>query len=527
MVLKKPYAFLIKHFKVIHFILFAIILYITYRFNNISTFFANYVKNNYSVGVTIAQSYIPITIFLAVLIVIIFSTLMWLLMNNRKKPNKFYLFTGIYYLFLLITIIYAYNTINSLDTASLTQRASRALRDIYQILLFPNFYFLIISFIRGIGFDVKKFNFKEDLEELEIKSEDNEEFEFVLGKDSYKWKRKVRRSIREFKYYVLENKFFISIIVGVIAIIGLLTFALNVTLFKKSYHIGDTLNTDTFSYKLNNAYMTSYDLSGKIIKDDKKYIILDFTIKSLANFRAIKPEEFYLTKRKNVYNFKSSLSNSFRHIGISYKGDNISTNAENYIFVFEVETKDKGNFTLNVFDTINYKNDIAEYEFKTFKFKPTNIDSSYTNESKNVNDLLTFNNNIYGNTSLTIKNIKISNSFEYKYNSCDENNNCNLVNDIVIPADITKNNLLIIEYNLNLDKKAPISKTIANRNFFNGILQATYKYQNKNYMVNLVPTTNGYIQNVFFADIPKNLQNVEDLNVNIKTRNENYAFSVK
>ena len=527
MVLKKPYAFLIKHFKIIHLVLFAIILYITYRFNSISTFFANYVKNNYSAGVTIAKSYIPITIFLAVLIVIVFSTLMWLLMNNRKKPNKFYLLTGIYYLFILITIIYAYNTINSLVTASLTPRTSRALRDIYQILLFPNFYFLIISLIRGIGFDVKKFNFKEDLEELEIKSDDNEEFEFVLGKDSYKWKRKVRRSIREFKYYILENKFFITIIVGVIFAIGLITFTLNVTIFKKSYHIGDTLNTDTFSYKLNNAYMTSYDLSGKKIKDDKKYIILDLTVKSLSNSRTIKQEEFYLTKRKNVYNFKSSLSNSFRDIGISYKGDKVSTNAENYIFVFEVEAKIKGTFTLNIFDKINYKNDIAEYEFKTFNFKPTNIDSSSTSEAKKINDVLSFNKNIYGNTSLTIKNIKISNSFEYKYNSCDENNNCNFVSDIVIPADITKNNLLIIEYDLSLDEKAPISKTITNRNFFNGILKATYKYQNKNYMVNLVPTTNRYIQNVIFADIPKNLQNMEDLNINFKTRNENYAFSVK
>ena len=101
MLLKKPYAFLIKNFKIIHLILFAVILYITYRFNKIYSFFASYVSNNNSVGVTIANTYIPITIFLAVLLVIIFSILMFLLMNNKKKPSKFYLMTAIYYFIIL------------------------------------------------------------------------------------------------------------------------------------------------------------------------------------------------------------------------------------------------------------------------------------------------------------------------------------------------------------------------------------------------------------------------------------------
>ncbi len=525
MILKKPYAFLIKNFKIIHLILFSIILYITYRFNNISTFFADYVKNNNSVGVTTAETYIPIPIFLSTFLVIIFCALMWLLMNNRKKPKKFYLFTGLYYTFLLITIIYAYNTINSLDIVTLTQRTSRALRDIYQILLFPNFYFLVASLIRGIGFDIKKFNFNQDLEELEIKSEDNEEFEFVLGKENYKFKRKIRRSIRELKYYVLENKFFITIIAGVLFAIVLITFVLNVTLFKTSYHIGDTMKTDEFTYKLNNAYVTAYDLSGKKIKDDKKYIILDFTIKGV-NPTAIKSENFYLKKGKNIYNYKSTLSNSFRDIGLSYKGDKIGQNEEDYIFVFEIDNNTNGRFKLNVFDTINYKANEAEYIYKTYSFKPFNLDKNYITETKNLNEKITFNKEIFGNTSITIKNIKITNSFEYKYNSCDNNENCHIVNDIVLPNDLSNNNLLIMEYTIDIDKNSHISKNINENNFFNSILQASYKYENKSYISALVPKTKEYINNVIFADFSKNFQKGKDLKLNIRTRNENYYINI-
>lgn len=529
MILKKPYAFLIKHFKVIHLILFAIILYITYRFNKIYSFFADYVSNNNTVGVTIANTYIPITIFLAVFVVIVFSILMWLLMNNKKKPSKFYLITGLYYFIIFIAIILAYNVINQLSTVTLTQRASRAYRDIYQILFFPNIYFLIISLIRGIGFDVKKFNFSKDLEELEIKSEDNEEFEFVLGNDSYKRKRKIRRNLREVKYYIIENKFFISIIAGAILIIGLITFLLNVTLFKENYHVGNTLKTAGFYYKLNHAYLSCYDLTGKKIKEDKKYLILDLNIRSIGSPNSIKPEDFYLVKGKNTYNYKTSLSDSFSDIGITYKGDSISTEGDNYIFVFEVDSKSKGEFTLTIFDQLNYKNNKVEYEYKNYKFTPKNIDNGYTSTNKNINDTLTFNKNVFGDTTLIIKNIIISNSFEYKYNNCVDENNCTLTSDIIFPNDSTKNSLLIVEYNLNIDKNSPIYNSVGDNSgaFISKFIKATYTHQGTTYLTSLSPRTNQYIDNVIFSDFSKTIQNMESVNLVISTRNENYIINIK
>ena len=48
MILKKPYAFLIKNFRLIHLILTIPLIYITYKTTAVSNFFREYVSNNYS-----------------------------------------------------------------------------------------------------------------------------------------------------------------------------------------------------------------------------------------------------------------------------------------------------------------------------------------------------------------------------------------------------------------------------------------------------------------------------------------------
>ena len=64
-------------------------------------------------------------------------------------------------------------------------------------------------------------------------------------------------------------------------------------------------------------------------------------------------------------------------MGTTYKGDSISTTGENYIFVFEVDAKARGEFTLTIFDQTNFKNNKVEYEYKNYKFSPKNIDNNY------------------------------------------------------------------------------------------------------------------------------------------------------
>ena len=63
MILRRPYAFLIKHFRLIHLILFILFAYITLKANNILSFFKEYINVNGNIEV-IASNYINSLIFL-------------------------------------------------------------------------------------------------------------------------------------------------------------------------------------------------------------------------------------------------------------------------------------------------------------------------------------------------------------------------------------------------------------------------------------------------------------------------------
>ena len=105
MILKKPYAFLIKHFKIIHLILLVITSYIAYRFNKILDFFSSYNKSSILVPENAAHNYISFILFIAIIIVIIFGIIMYRLMKKKHKPSSFYLATIIYYILLFIGVI--------------------------------------------------------------------------------------------------------------------------------------------------------------------------------------------------------------------------------------------------------------------------------------------------------------------------------------------------------------------------------------------------------------------------------------
>ena len=101
--------------------------------------------------------------------------------------------------------------------------------------------------------------------------------------------------------------------------------------------------------------------------------------------------------------------------------------------------------------------------------------------------------------------------------------------DIIFPLDSTKNNLLIVEYDLNIDNTASIYNAVGSSKtaFMSKFLKTSYTNNGNTYLTTLAPRSNQYIENVIFSDISKSLQNMEDINVVISTRNENYIFNIK
>ena len=112
----------------------------------------------------------------------------------------------LYYTFLLICLFYIRGVLSGLSEELLSAKFSRGIRDFSIVITSLQVIFLIFSLIRAIGFDIKKFNFRSDLREMNYDFADSEEIEVNINLNSYKYKRKVRRSLREFVYYLKENK---------------------------------------------------------------------------------------------------------------------------------------------------------------------------------------------------------------------------------------------------------------------------------------------------------------------------------
>ena len=121
----------------------------------------------------------------------------------------------------------------------MTGREVRLLRDFSRF----NFWILIITcipvLIRGLGFDIKKFNFNRDLQDLRLEEKDSEEVEVSIDLSSDRIKRTGRRTVRELKYYYLENKLVINIILVVTVVIFIMIFPFNRYVVNRDLNEGD------------------------------------------------------------------------------------------------------------------------------------------------------------------------------------------------------------------------------------------------------------------------------------------------
>ena len=165
MILKKPYAMLIKNFKLIHIILAILMGYIFYKTNMLLSFLTEYLS---SVATTITHEvttslYGPLFIGTIILVIVV-NIILLALMHFKDKPLKLYAYNLIYYIALSIFYFISLNTIKSLEVGLVDVRVLKILHDISVLALILQILALILVIVRATGFDIKNFDFKKDLE---------------------------------------------------------------------------------------------------------------------------------------------------------------------------------------------------------------------------------------------------------------------------------------------------------------------------------------------------------------------------
>ena len=454
MILKKPYAFLIKKFRIIHIILTILIAFLLIKSYNLYNFFSRYVNNIYAtLSDAIPSHYITAFMFLVSILIVALSISIFFLMKKKKKPRVLYILLSIYYLIFLVVIICYFIILQNIETVSLSIKDAMVYRDLALILFLPQIVFFIVTLIRGIGFDIKKFNFSKDLKELELEDEDSEEFEFLLGHNDYKYKRAFRKKIRDFRYYFLENKFIFTVLIGLSITVISIILVLNFTVYNRTYGKNQKVVANNLAIQVNNSYLTNIDYTGQIIEKGKYFLIVNMSFSNTSGFSTVLNLSSYELKvgDKTVYPTLSR-NNYFVDLGAGYQKEKIENGKDaNYILVYELnENQRSKQYMLRIVDEIEYKAGIINSKYKNVPLKPLVFDNVEVVKEDKLNNQITMYESILNNSSVTLESFAFSNKFTYTYEACIRSS-CSNKTDTVIPDAAKRKTLLVVSGTLNLD----------------------------------------------------------------------------
>ena len=532
MILKRPYAFFIKHFKLIHLLLTIMAIYVAFQTRPAVHFFREYVTNNYSTNLGIMglkEVISPILFVILIAIIIMISAILWLF-SYKKKKKTFYIFYVIYYVIFLITLIIARNLIISLATNPFTVDSARIYRDVAIIIYIPEFIFIIICIVRALGFNIKQFNFEKDLESLEINSQDNEEVEIAFGLDTYKAKKKVNKIKREFGYYVKENKLLV-ISLGVI-IVGILTFVIikaNKSI-DTSYKVGEPFIYNQMTLTIEDSIITNLDQGGNIIPNNKYYVLIKTRINNNSN--AVQNLDYTNIKLKNNNNYITpDLTNTslFADYGVPLLSSDIKGNTDNtYVIPYEISEKDIHNkFAIEMNNGESSNNSIKRMIKTTININPIIVTEIIPISTIKLNQNLNLSGTYLLNSSININDFQITDKYIYNYKVCITNDNCNDFKDIVSKSS-SNETLLVLIGSINLDPQAIYSKNInAYAKFPTDFIKVEYTQGTTTYQSTVTNVTPSNYKEGYILKTNSNVTNSNKIDLLVTIRNKQYRINLQ
>lgn len=339
MIIRKPYAFLIKHFKKIHILLLALSAFIYYKNLQLSSFIKEFMAlgtyDAYNESITQHVTFFALT---AMILLSVGSIILILLLRHKKKPWKLYIVPAFAYIFMAGVFIAAKNFFDSyngiIDAAGI-----RAIRDclfLSTVLQYPS---MLIFLLRTVGVDLKKFNFQSDEEFLDLSSEDREELEISINIDKDSFKRGVKKFIRNIGYIYTEHRFVINIVGSVLFVLFLFGSYKFIFVTNKSYKEGQSLNANGYTITIHESYYTDKDYAGRIVSDKSAFVIVKMTIKNNMQLREVDLQKFHVMNGVNDYITTAKMyETEFQDFGKSLQALELKRDgSQDLIMVFKVD----------------------------------------------------------------------------------------------------------------------------------------------------------------------------------------------
>jgi len=535
MILRKPYAFLIKNFRLLHAILTFLMAYILYKTLDILGIFNEYFSSGVAlVGSNTSASAYPFIIYLFPIIILIISLILLAVMAFKNKPYSLYIVTIAVYVFSFVMFVMGKSTLLNMEINILDLRYIKMVRDLTTISMILQLYPLVKSGVRAVGFDIKQFDFGKDLAELEIDEEDSEEFEVSITFDKNKIKRNFNARIREAKYTYKENKVLINIVMIIVLIIVGVAIYFGTLVKGKTYNMRTNFVINNFTFNITDTYVTrnSYTNNTLVNLDNgMSLVIVKFKIKNnVAVDKGFLTANVFLEIGNHKFRNSNKYRDSIADISSIYMGEDILGKQEVYkSFVFEVPTNYiNDGMNLKFITSINIKGKDLIPTYVTIPLNYTNLDKNTDSVEANLEEEIKLNKTILKDSTFTISSFEIAKRFKVEYNL--------EVADSKIPS----YEYIYAPLLNNVDKdllKISYSTTFANEANITNFYELINKYGSIKYTVDGVTKT---INNLTKADtsivrltktlyiqVPAEIENAESIYLCLNIRNVEYIYQVR
>ena len=134
MILRKPYAFFIKHFKLFNIILTGLEIYALYKLGFLFQFFSEY--SSYpqgAIGQNLVGTLINKYLFIDLSIIIVSSLILTSILHIKNKPTKLYVFNIIVNIAIIVLLFLTSNILSTIQVQIIDNRTVYAYRDFLAI----------------------------------------------------------------------------------------------------------------------------------------------------------------------------------------------------------------------------------------------------------------------------------------------------------------------------------------------------------------------------------------------------------
>jgi hypothetical protein len=425
MIIRKPYAFLIKNFKKIHIFLFVLCAFIFYETTRLSGFvneFINY--GTYNIDIEPVTNYVNFFAIISIIVAIALTIVLLLLLRHKNKPWKLYGFIVLEYIMLFICYVaifgYFTNYANGLDKVTI-----RVISNLLLIASLGEYPVFVILFIRIFGIDLNKFNFETDQEYLELEDKDREEIEINIDIDKESFKRGWNRFLRNANYFYQEHKFICNTIATILIIFVAYQSYNFIFITHRAYKQGSSADINGYTITVNNSYYTNRSDYGKVISNANNFVIIDLTIKNNYQMRTVNLGRYHVMNgTSNSSPTGKTFNNYFNDYGTTYASDLTLKNggSQRLILIYKVPTN------LNYSGFVLYYQEIMDngsLYLRKIKLKMQDLSTIVTHKTKNLGEKLT----IYSdnkNKNIYFTSASLVDSLSYNTDAICDNSDCGL-----------------------------------------------------------------------------------------------------